>query len=403
MWANRIESDRRAFARLCSNDRTVRDVLNDLVESRFAPLRQDALVERLSRLKGSFELDAMELVDGRPSFRGEVLGSAHLPDRTGTVDRRLATLLEQADGSPFVSEVRLGSETQPEPVLIQSCSVGNGESRLWVVTGRRIESAFEAFARDAGFDELRLESGEGTSNNAQAVATFSEPSGSSTNHLVVVGARPRGALASFKLDRWLIALAVIAFGLALVVGSFLTRSVSRPLAELERAARRVGSGDLESTIGVRSNKEAARAATAFNRMTLDLKAARERLRRAERTAAWRDIARRIAHEVKNPLSPIQMAIETLRKTYRSQHPDFEEIFDESTRAVLDEVQRLNRLVSEFSDFARMPSPIGLRSTFPSLSATPPHFGMTNRGSRSPSASRPDSRSSMEIVTSSPRS
>jgi len=78
--------------------------------------------------------------------------------------------------------------------------------------------------------------------------------------------------------------------------------------------------------------------------------------RAERVAAWRDVARRIAHEIKNPLTPIRMAIETLRKAKQRQHPDLDDIFEESTVAVLEEVARMERIVTEFSRFARMPRP-----------------------------------------------
>jgi len=95
---------------------------------------------------------------------------------------------------------------------------------------------------------------------------------------------------------------------------------------------------------------------AFNRMTHELRGARLRLRRVERIAAWRDVARRIAHEIKNPLLPLQLSIETLRKTKQRNHPEFDEIFWESTETMLEEVTRLSRIVSEFSRFARMPAP-----------------------------------------------
>ena len=121
--------------------------------------------------------------------------------------------------------------------------------------------------------------------------------------------------------------------------------------KLEAAARRVGEGDLDVTLDGSSP-----TASAFNRMTRELRDARNRLARAERIAAWRDIARRIAHEIKNPLTPIKMAMETLRKTHARKHPDFDEIFDESTKTVLEETARLERIVTEFSRFARMPRP-----------------------------------------------
>lgn len=77
---------------------------------------------------------------------------------------------------------------------------------------------------------------------------------------------------------------------------------------------------------------------------------------AQRIAAWQEIARRLAHEIKNPLTPIQMSVETMRRTRAKQHPSFDEVFEESTATILEEVARLKRIVSEFSEFARMPKP-----------------------------------------------
>jgi nitrogen fixation/metabolism regulation signal transduction histidine kinase len=91
-------------------------------------------------------------------------------------------------------------------------------------------------------------------------------------------------------------------------------------------------------------------------MTRELAQAQRRLVRAERIAAWREIAQRIAHEIKNPLLPIQVSIETMRKTRARNHPDFPEIFEESTQMILEEVRRLEHIVTEFSRFARLPRP-----------------------------------------------
>jgi two-component system, NtrC family, nitrogen regulation sensor histidine kinase NtrY len=107
---------------------------------------------------------------------------------------------------------------------------------------------------------------------------------------------------------------------------------------------------------VRAKDEIGAVAAAFNFMMEDLKTSKDRLVIAERIAAWQEIARRLAHEIKNPLTPIQMAMDTLRKTWKKQHPDFGEILEESTTTVLQEADRLKHIVSEFSDFARMPKP-----------------------------------------------
>jgi nitrogen fixation/metabolism regulation signal transduction histidine kinase len=92
----------------------------------------------------------------------------------------------------------------------------------------------------------------------------------------------------------------------------------------------------------------------FDGMTEELALGRTRLAAAERVAAWREVARALAHELKNPLTPIAMSVELLRDA-RSR-PDFPEILDESTRAIGEEVRRLRRIVDEFSRFARLPAP-----------------------------------------------
>ena len=143
------------------------------------------------------------------------------------------------------------------------------------------------------------------------------------------------------------------------------RAPAVALDTLEAAAERIGRGDLEVTLSPQGGA-ADGTYTAFNRMTRDLKDARARLVRAERVAAWRDVARRIAHEIKNPLTPIRMAIETLRKAKQRQHPDLDDIFEESTVAVLEEVARMERIVTEFSRFARMPRPSATSIEVPSV-------------------------------------
>ena len=104
--------------------------------------------------------------------------------------------------------------------------------------------------------------------------------------------------------------AIIALIVALLAAILMTWTLTRPLSELEEAARRVASGDLESQLTVRPGRsEVGRTMRAFNDMTRELASTRKKLLRAERIAAWREVARRIAHEIKNPLQPIQMEIE----------------------------------------------------------------------------------------------
>ena len=132
--------------------------------------------------------------------------------------------------------------------------------------------------------------------------------------------------------------------------------LTRPINQLALGATEIASGNLDHRVAVESRDEIGRLAGAFNEMASDLKASLERRIAAERVAAWRDVARRIAHEIKNPLFPIRLSVENLQRTYRSRPKVFEEIFDECTATVVEEVERLQRMVDEFHRFARMPAP-----------------------------------------------
>jgi two-component system, NtrC family, nitrogen regulation sensor histidine kinase NtrY len=103
-------------------------------------------------------------------------------------------------------------------------------------------------------------------------------------------------------------------------------------------------------------KELDEFAAAYNRALADLAALRKRLAATERIAARREIARRVAHEIKNPLAPIQAAVETLRRLRARGDPAFDEYFEEATRTVLDEVARISHIVSQFTRFSRLPPP-----------------------------------------------
>jgi nitrogen fixation/metabolism regulation signal transduction histidine kinase len=151
-------------------------------------------------------------------------------------------------------------------------------------------------------------------------------------------------------------LALGALGVVVLLGLLVARRTARDLDQLVEGSIAAARGDLEYRVPVRSKDEVGAVANAFNFMMEDLKTAKERLVIAERIAAWQEIARRLAHEIKNPLTPIQMAMDTLRKSWKKQHPKFDEILDESTTTVLEEADRLKRIVAEFSDFARMPKP-----------------------------------------------
>ncbi|HVN20974.1 MAG TPA: ATP-binding protein [Dongiaceae bacterium] len=144
--------------------------------------------------------------------------------------------------------------------------------------------------------------------------------------------------------------------LAILLSSWASARVTRPVVQLARAAKDVGAGNWNANVEVRGRDEVAQLAEAFNRMTAELLAQKERLVQTERVAAWRELARRLAHELKNPLFPLQLTVENLIRA-RNQSPEiFDEIFRESSQTLLAEISNLKGIIGRFSEFSKMPQP-----------------------------------------------
>jgi two-component system nitrogen regulation sensor histidine kinase NtrY len=152
----------------------------------------------------------------------------------------------------------------------------------------------------------------------------------------------------------LVASGVILAGL--VLGWWISARVTRPIEQLARGAREVAAGHWEARVEVHSRDEIGQLATAFNEMTRQLAEQRERLVQTERVAAWRELARRLAHELKNPLFPLQLTVENLQRARQQSSVQFDEVFFESTATLRAELENLKTIVSRFSDFAKMPVP-----------------------------------------------
>jgi two-component system nitrogen regulation sensor histidine kinase NtrY len=144
--------------------------------------------------------------------------------------------------------------------------------------------------------------------------------------------------------------------LAILFSSWAAARVTRPVEQLARAAQDVTSGHWDTRVRVQGNDEVAQLAESFNRMTTELLAQKERLVQTERVAAWRELARRLAHELKNPLFPLQLTVENLLRA-RAQSPEqFDEVFRESSSTLLAEISNLKTIIGRFSDFSKMPRP-----------------------------------------------
>jgi len=150
------------------------------------------------------------------------------------------------------------------------------------------------------------------------------------------------------------ALLCITIVAAIGVGSLLARGVSRRIAELARATRLVGEGDLTIRVPEGGGDEIADLAGAFNRMLGEVESSRARIEYLQRISAWQEMARRLAHEIKNPLTPISLAVQEIHRRYAGSDPEYQRLVDTTLEIVEDEVGTLRRLVGEFSDFARLP-------------------------------------------------
>ena len=151
---------------------------------------------------------------------------------------------------------------------------------------------------------------------------------------------------------WSVILGILSFLLAAVV----SRSIARPIVELESAMGQISGGDLTHRVVPAGTREVRFLGNAFNRMVEEIQSSRRALLRAERLAAWREVARAVAHEIRNPLTPIQFALQRLRDEARRPEAPRPEVIDENAEAILREVRSLQEFATAFSAVAQLPEP-----------------------------------------------
>jgi nitrogen fixation/metabolism regulation signal transduction histidine kinase len=151
-------------------------------------------------------------------------------------------------------------------------------------------------------------------------------------------------------------LVVIAMTIALgtAAGILVTRPVTRRIAQLAEATQPVSLGDLSVRVALGGSDEVTALGSAFNHMLEELERTRERIDFLRRMGEWQKMARRLAHEIKNPLTPIQLAVEECHRRYVGDDPAYKRIVQTTLEVVEEEVGTLRRLVGEFSSFARLP-------------------------------------------------
>ena len=351
----------------------------DLAESRDATLLD--WLPHASRLAQQHNLPLFKILDGE----GRVLSNAHWPAVYNVTDSPgLVLALEATRGARLVRERQASGEF----AAIESPGWFGGAQRFVVIGGIRADSAFVADLSARANIPVTLELHDGprapsaTPAPADTLPASALHHAADVLHAVVRGVRASriewvpiptspsedaGGVALTLERRGLLALQrrlVQIFGAAVLLGALLawmlgwwiSSRVTRPLEELAGGVAELAEGRTPPAIRAEGSVEVRDLVASFNLMAGSLAESRERLRRAERIAAWREVARRVAHEIKNALAPIQISVENVARSLHTGHGDLPSLVDESAATVRSEVEGLTRLVNAFNEMARLPDP-----------------------------------------------
>src|SRR5712692_8889360 len=312
-----------------------------------------SLGERLMKSRG---VSVLSLLDAK----GVTLSSGHLPARLGDPDETLFAATKQPGHEPIpvIVEVRGDAGPRQLPALVAARAVDYGDTRIWVIAGTLLDTTLaEQLSQLTGAEVTIAASGSvaqaGTAEPPRIETTIDFPP---VSRLTFAFSRSPQVRAERGILRAFVLITGVGLLLAVVLGWLVARHLTRPIEALTAATRELAAGELGVSVEEKSTGELAELVGAFNRMSADLRSVTERLISSERTAAWQEVARRLAHEIKNPLTPIQMSLETLAAARSANSPEFDRLFKEGVTAMLEEVERLRRIVDEFSRFARLPKP-----------------------------------------------
>lgn len=286
-----------------------------------------------------------------------------LPAESLTTARRTAVRAGlRAAGLDFVQlyrreggRWRLVEEVLPEGVLAPRPLDLSGEIEPALAAGKPIHSAVGALAAAA-----RMEGGAG--EWALTAGMRVPPDFFTRVERVGQGVafyHRFGVLRDVSRTYWLLlvgALVLALTGVALLVATALAHTMTRPLRELEQALEQVAAGDLETRVAASGAREMRTLGERFNAMTARLSAARTALAQAEREAAWREVARRLAHEFKNILTPMSLSMHRLRRRAHHVPADQQGAVSDSLTAIDQALGDLTRLAEQFSQNARLPEP-----------------------------------------------
>ncbi len=341
-------------------------------------------------------LDFVEFV----KYDGVMVSSAQFPARVGYKNDWVTSVKDWNDSQAFLRKEELPDGVSLSLTVVRTNNTVENKS-LYVIGGRRLDKKFLASLvlptgmraliytnLDSSFASASLLSERGEVDQAERFAPLVEqlqkqpqpivrtiewtrdPADAETFHAIPLAGRNNELLAIFfvgssrkelvlltnRIVKIAAAVGAGALFIGLLIAFWISARITKPVEELAEAAREVAGGRWDTRIDVRGRDEIGQLAAAFNEMTQTLAAQKESLVQTERVAAWRELARRLAHELRNPLFPMQITIENLQKARKLDAKQFLEVFHESTATLKAELANLNTIVSRFSDFSKMPAP-----------------------------------------------
>jgi len=333
---------------------------------------------------------------------GTIISSAQFPARVGTKAEWLPAKKDWNGTPPFLKKEDLPDGAALSLTSIRTVSGGN-DKNLYIVGGRRVDQNFlsklvlpsgmrallyvnldpsfnSAMLLSDGkngvdqpdrlqpmIDEVRKQQSQSV---VQTIDWNSDAGSAETFHAMPLIGRNNDVLGvlligSSQLEMVLLrnrifgtsaAVAAVALLIGLLLSLWIAAKITKPVTELSEGAREVAAGRWETRIDVQGVDEIGQLGIAFNDMTRTLSVQRDRLLQTERVAAWRELARRLAHELRNPLFPLQITVENLQRAKQLDSKQFMEVFNESTATLRVELANLNAIVGRFSDFSKMPAP-----------------------------------------------
>jgi len=359
-----------------------------------ASRRRGHFIDRIVSIRGTTGLDILRVIDANKNLIADGADPAKFdikikddPYLDGALKSGSPRLVLKKESSPAGERVKVvvyqpvWSHEAPVAVLVGGSYIGTEYLRrlrdlttarvVLFVDYRPVVSSVEgdpAEGLPVGRDFLErleaspdiiLQAGSGEGDYMVGGVPLRDPETGALFGFFVMGISRDSVKSIMKQTRSdILIVALIGLAISIVFAFVVSIGITRPISGLVQFARRIGRGEFSGAYTpVRSLDEVGILAETMNRMVKDLDEYSQRLAYTERVAAWNEIARRMAHEIKNPLSPIQLSMENLKASFRDDRDSFDRFFPDCANTVLEEVDRLRKLANEFSEFARLPKPV----------------------------------------------